>query len=102
VKSSKRSRKSTGADLRKVESEIIGEAPATGTVSVYCLASFIVEEALANGCRGFAKSLETALAELLAAMPRDNQEQALRLSYEMALRGAGASHSKPRLVYSRD
>ena len=88
--------------MRRVESERLIEEQATGDVSVYCLASFIVEEALANGCRGFAKSLEKALAELLAEMPRDKQAQALRLSYEMALGGESAARPKLRLVYSRD
>jgi len=88
--------------LRRVETERPVEEKATGEVSIYCLASFIVEEAQANGCRGFAKSLETALAELLADMPREQQAQALRLSYEIALRGEGAAPVKLRLVYSRD
>jgi len=88
--------------VRRVETERPIAEQATGKVSVYCLTSFIVEEALANGCRGFAKSLETALAELLAEMPREQQAQALRLSYEMALGGAGAAPPKLRLVYSRD
>ena len=88
--------------MRRVETDRLIEEQATGKVSVYCLASFIVEEALANGCRGFAKSLETGLAELLADMPRKQQAQALRLSYEMALRGESATPAKLRLVYSRD
>ena len=57
---------------------------------------------MANGCRGFAKSLEAALEELLASMPREKQAQALRLSYEMALGGESAARPKLRLVYSRD
>ncbi|HLF22160.1 MAG TPA: hypothetical protein VI582_06630 [Aestuariivirga sp.] len=88
--------------MRRVETERPVEEKATGEVSIYCLASFIVEEAQANGCRGFAKSLETALAELLAGMPRNSQAQALRLSYEMALGGESAARPKLRLVYSRD
>lgn len=88
--------------MRRVETEKPAEERATGQVSVYCLASFIVEEAQASGCRGFAKSLEAALDDLLATMPRDRQEQALRLSYEMALGGESAARPKLRLVYSRD
>jgi hypothetical protein len=88
--------------LRRVESEKPAEENATDEVSVYCLTSFIVEEALANGCRGFATSLERALEELLAEMPRDRQAQALRLSYEMAVGGDNAARPKLRLVYSRD
>ncbi len=87
--------------MRRVETERPTEEQATGEVSIYCLASFIVEEALANGCRSFAKSLESALAELLVDMPRDKQAQALRLSYEMALRGESAAPPKLRLVHSR-
>ena len=88
--------------MRRVETERPIAEQATGKVSVYCLTSFILQEALANDCRGFAKSLETALEELLADMPREQQAQALRLSYEMALRGESAERPKLRLVYSRD
>ncbi|MGQ0485514.1 MAG: hypothetical protein ACT4SY_09215 [Hyphomicrobiales bacterium] len=88
--------------MHRVETERPIAEQTTGKVSVYCLASFIVEEALANGCRSFAKSLETALAELLAEMPREQQAQALRLSYEMAFRGESAARPKLRLVYSRN
>jgi hypothetical protein len=68
---------------------------------VYCLATLVAEEAQRHGWSGFAKSIETALASLLEQMPRDQQSQALRLAYEMAMAGESPAVPKLRLVYSR-
>ena len=74
----------------------------SGAVSVYCLATLVAEEAQRNGCEDFAKSLETVLSGFLAGLPREQQAQALRLSYEMAVGGENPTQPKLRLVYSRD
>jgi len=82
--------------------EMPAEICSSGHVGIYCMTTAIVEEAARNGCNGFAKSLETALETLLAAMPRDQQSLALKLSYEMAIAKEVPAAPRLRLVYSRD
>jgi hypothetical protein len=45
----------------------------------------VADEASQAGFRDFAKAIEAALGGFLAALPPDQQENALRLSYEIAL-----------------
>lgn|GEM_PF-5139718 len=75
---------------------------ANGGVSVYCLASLVAEQAKQNGFAPFANALENALESLLSGLPRDEQKQALRLSFDMATAGhSSPSAPKLKLVYSR-
>ena len=81
----------------------LSDAPTTA--SLYCLASMVADEAAHAGFREFARAIESALGGFLAALPPDQQENALRLSYEIALGGdkVGDEPNSPRLrlVYSR-
>ena len=65
------------------------------------MAALVIEEASRNGCDAFAKSMEQALEGLLTGLPREQQGQALRLSYEMTMAGEEPAAPKLRLVYSR-
>ena len=80
-------------------------ADAPTTASLYCLAAMVADEASQAGFRDFAKGIEAALGGFLAKLPPDQQENALRLSYEIALGGGddGDETATPRLrlVYSR-
>lgn len=75
------------------------------TASIYCLAAMVADEASHAGFREFAKAIEAALGGFLAVLPPEQQENALRLSYEIALGGGndGDDDARPRLrlVYSR-
>lgn len=71
-------------------------------VSLYCMASMVANEASRDGHAGLAKSLELALEGFLTELPRDQQFQALQLSYELALEGESPVPPRLRLVYSRD
>ena len=75
------------------------------TASLYCLAAMVADEASQNGFREFAKDLEAALGKFLATLPADQQANALRLSYEIAMNAAPGSEEarqpRLRLVYSR-
>ena len=75
---------------------------AAKAVNLYCMASMIADEASETGYAEFARALEDALSGFLASLPREAQGAALRLSYEMALGGAGAEPPRLRLVHSRD
>ena len=81
----------------------LSDAPTTS--SLYCLAAMVADEASQAGFRDFARAIESALGSFLAALPPDQQENALRLSYEIALGGGdeGDETAPPRLrlVYSR-
>jgi len=82
-----------------------GKRQETGTgeaVHLYCLGTLVADEASRSGFGDFARSLETALNGLLSGLTRDEQGQALQLSYEMALGGEEPAPSRLRLVYSRD
>lgn len=74
----------------------------TSAVSVYCMGSLVANQAARDGFIDFAKSIEGALEGFLGSMNRDQQFQALRLSYEFALEGEEPAPPRLRLVYSRD
>lgn len=65
----------------------------------------VADEASQAGFRDFARAIESALGSFLASLPPDQQENALRLSYEIALGGGDDGEETPaprlRLVYSR-
>lgn len=71
-------------------------------VNLYCLAASVADEASRHGFRDFARNLENAIAAFLAALPKQDQADALRLSYELALGSADAAPPRLRLIYSRD
>ena len=71
-------------------------------VSLFCMASLVADEASRHGFSAFAKTMENALTNFLAELPRDAQKRALRLSYEMALGTDDPAPPRLRLVYSRD
>lgn len=73
-----------------------------GAVTLYCMGAMMADEASRSGFRTFARAIETALTGLLSDLTREEQAQALRLSYEMALGGDEAAPPRLRLVYSRD
>jgi len=81
----------------------LSDAPTTS--SLYCLAAMVADEASHTGFREFAKDLEAALGKFLATLPADQQANALRLSYEIAMNavveGEEAAAPRLRLVYSR-
>ena len=81
----------------------LSDAPTTA--SLYCLAAMVADEASQTGFREFAKDLEAALGKFLATLPADQQANALRLSYEIAMNrledGEEDSQPRLRLVYSR-
>jgi hypothetical protein len=76
--------------------------PGSGALHLYCLGTLVADQALRTGFREFAQSVETALTELLSGLTREEQGQALQLSYEMALGGEEPAPPRLRLVYSRD
>ena len=82
------------------------EAPQSATesepVNLYCLAAALADEASRTGFRDFARALETAINGFLSGLPRDQQADALRLSYEMALGGEDPAPPRLRLAWSRD
>lgn len=80
------------------------KASPKGAVQVYCFATMVAEEARMAGCDGFAKDMEGALAGLISGLPKPEQREALRLSFELAMAAATGHPAKPhlRLVYSRD
>lgn len=73
-----------------------------GALHLYCLGTLVADEASRSGFRDFAHSLETALCRLLSGLSREEQGEALRLSYEMALGGEEPAPPRLRLAYSRD
>ena len=84
------------------EQELLARENAAGAVSVYCMATMVVEEAARSGCKAFAASLEAALQGLLSGLTRDQQGQALRLSHALAVAGEEPAAPRLRLVYSRE
>ena len=81
-------------------------ADAPTTTSLYCMVAMVADEASEAGFRDFAKALEAAMGGFLASLPADQQADALRLSYELAMGRmedgeAAAPPPRLRLVYSR-
>jgi hypothetical protein len=76
----------------------------TGAAKMYSMASAVADEASRNGFRELARALEATLSGFLSGLTRDEQRQALQLSYELATAGAGVEPAPPRirLAYSRD
>jgi hypothetical protein len=91
-----------GRAVNGPEFESLSRSDNPDAVNLYCMASLIADEASRNGFKDFAKSVELALAGLLSGFTHDQQWQALKLSYEMALGGSEPAPPRLRLVYSRD
>jgi hypothetical protein len=72
-----------------------------GSVHLYCMTAMVADEASSNGHTDFARALEKLLQGFLSSLPREEQCQALRLSYEMALCGEEAAPPRLRLVHSQ-
>lgn len=87
--------------LTKAELERLA-GTSSNAVGTYCMGSLVANQAARDGFADFAKAIETALAGLLAGLPREQRKQALRLAYEMSLDGEAPAPPRLRLVYSRD
>jgi hypothetical protein len=83
------------------EFEILSNVDKASAVTIYWMASLVADEASRSGFRDFAKNMEALIGGFLSGMPRDEQRQALRLSYEMAAGGEEPARPRLRLVYSR-
>ena len=88
--------------MSSLKSDALSRTDAAGPVSLYCMGTLVADEASRNGFRDLAKSIEDALGSFLSGLPRDQQKQALRLSYEMALGGEEPAPPRLRLVFTRD
>jgi hypothetical protein len=88
--------------VSSLNSDALPRNDAASPVSLYCMGTLVADEASRNGFRDLAKSIEAALGTFLSCLPRDQQKQALRLSYEMALGGEEPAPPRLRLVYARD
>jgi hypothetical protein len=91
-----------GAHVSHVEFDRLSRGGATSAISLYCMTALVADEASRSGQLAFAKSMEEAMADLLSNMPREQQKQALRIAYEMALGKENPAPPRLRLVYSRD
>jgi hypothetical protein len=87
--------------LTKAELEQLA-GTGSNAVSTYCMGSLVANQAARDGFADFAKTMESALAGLLAGLPREQQKNALRLAYEMSLDGETPAPPRLRLIYSRD
>lgn len=88
--------------MRFPESDARAVSTGSEPVNLYCLATALADEASRTGFRDFARDLESALNSFLSLMPRDQQAEALRMSYEMALGGEDPAPPRLRLAWSRD
>ncbi|MCB1380107.1 MAG: hypothetical protein KDK89_17320 [Alphaproteobacteria bacterium] len=88
--------------MKSTEFESLARTDAPGAVSLYCMGSLVADQAAREGHMGLARSIESALQGFLDGLTREQQMQALRLSYEMALQGEDPAPPRLRLVYSRD
>ena len=88
--------------MKNSEFDRLSQPGKLGAAGMYCMATLIVEEATRNGFKDLATSIETAIGGFLSGMTRDEQRQALRLSYEMMLGGDSPAPPRLRLAYSRD
>ncbi|WP_146256037.1 hypothetical protein [Aestuariivirga litoralis] len=94
--------------MRRIERDerALPLADAPTTASLYCLAAMVADEASQAGFRDFAKAIEAALGGFLATLPAEQQANALRLSYELAMNSVDDDTAEPaaprlRLVFSR-
>lgn len=71
-------------------------------VQLYCLGAMLADEVAGRGFEDVARSLEAALGTLLAHLSREEQGEALRLSYHLALASDEPALPRLRLVASRD
>ncbi len=74
----------------------------SSAVNIYCMTTLVADEASRGGYKELAKSLETVLYGFLTGLTHDEQRQALRMSYELALHGDEPAPPRLRLAYSRD
>lgn len=88
--------------MKKQDPETALRENAPKAVSLYCMASLVANEAARDGEARLAQSLEGVLQDYLSGLSRDQQSQALRLAYELELRGDDPAPPRLRLVYSRD
>lgn len=88
--------------LNSLETETLKSLDKSSAVGVYCMGSLVANQAAQDGFTDFAKSVENALQGFLGGMSREQQFQALQLSYELALEGVEPAPPRLRLVYSRD
>lgn len=88
--------------MSSLEIETLNSHAKSSAVGVYCMGSLVANQAARDGFIDLAKSIEGALEGFLGSMNRDQQFQALRLSYELALEGEDPALPRLRLVYSRD
>ena len=70
------------------------------SVTVGCFAAFVIEEAKRGGFAGFAQKLEDCFVEFLGDLTKDERQQTLMLSYQLASQGPAAAPFKLRLVHS--
>lgn len=74
-----------------------------GEVSMYCLGSYLIEEARDSGFHDLARDLEGVFGGFLRMMPRAQQAEALQVSYELAMSNEETvCRPQLRLVHSRD
>ena len=88
--------------MKNSEPDSLPQPGKLGAASIYCMATLVAEEATRNGFKDLATSIETAIGGFLSGLTRDDQRQALRLSYEMMLGGDSPAPPRLRLAYSRD
>ena len=88
--------------MKNSEFDSLPQPGKLGAPSMYCMATLVAEEATRNGFKDLATTIETAIGSFLSGLTRDEQRQALRLSYEMALGGDSPAPPRLRLAYSRD
>jgi hypothetical protein len=88
--------------LSSLEIETLKSLDKSSAVGMYCMGSLVANQAARDGFTDFARSVESALQSFLGGMNREQQFQALQLSYELALEGVEPAPPRLRLVYSRD
>lgn len=88
--------------MRIPDRETRQSGTANEPVNLYCLAAALADEASRTGFRDFARALEQAISSFLSGLPREQQADALRLSYEMTLSGEDPAPPRLRLAYSRE
>lgn len=92
----------SGDGMGRVELDNLANHGGSSSISIYCMTSLVADQASRDGYPDLAKSIHKALEDFLTGLTREQQMDALRLSYELALRGQDPSPPALRLVYSRD